>query len=85
MTDAERVATVPWQRRLQIHAMRKRGQYLTHIAAQLGLSKPTVAAVIHAMVKREEQIRRQKHAPCPKELWHSAITPGWRVHGEIRR
>ena len=85
MTDAERVAKVPWQRRVKIHAMRTKGQYVTHIAAQLGMTKATVAAVIEAMVKREEQIRRQKHAPCPKEQWHQPQSPGWRVHGEIRR
>ena len=85
MTDAERVAKVPWQRRLQIYALYRKGQYRTHIAAQLGLTKATVMAVVDAMEKRQQQIEAQKHAPCPKEQWHMAITPGWRVHGEIRR
>lgn len=81
MTDAERVAKVPWQMRLHIHKRNREGEGQNRLAEALGISKRTIAAVIYEMDLR----MAGKSYPSPQELWNQPQTPGWRVHGEIRR
>ena len=81
MTDAQRVAQVPWSTRMHIRARNLKGEARARIAKSMGIPLRTITAVIYAMDLWAEG----RGEETPQDRWHRTIEPGWKCHGEVRR
>ena len=81
MTDAQRVAQIPWSTRMHIRTRNVKGEARVRIAKSMGIPLRTIAAVLYAMDLWAEAQDQES----PLERWVKPIEPGWKVHGEVRR